>query len=356
MEKKRENIYDFLRVFSILCIISIHCIAKIIQPQDYGIVWWEKNILDSIARTGLVIFVMISGALILNKPEEKISTFYYKRFKKVVIPFFIYSFLYVWIELYQLSTEILLPKNLLKTFLQILSTPVSYQLWFVYMIIGIYIFAPYIKKLVQNLNEKETKNLFILLFIISIIKYTLPSLGIKIGITNLLITEWITPFVLGYLLTKENIQKHYKIIYTLGIISFIFLLIARRYLDFMQNILELAPTMLMQASAVFIFFIRNKNKICESQKLNKIINFISKYSYDIYLIHVEILHFLLYIYFIILRGKLTTNPLTNTTIMIIMTFVISLILGIIINKIINIIGKLIKKIINILLRKKENGK
>ena len=353
MENKREYIYDFLRVISIIGIISIHCIARIMRPnQLYNTLWWQKNILEAIVRPSLIIFVLVSGALILNKPEEKISTFYYKRFIKIVIPFLIYSFIYVWINKYNLSTEIFIPKNILKAILSILKEPASYQLWFIYMIIGIYIFAPYLKKMLKNLNEKEIKNLFILLYIISIIKYFLPLFNIEIGIANLLIIEWIIPFVMGYLLTKEIINKHYKLIYILGFISFIFLILAQRYMQNTENLYELAPTMLMQSSAIFIFFIKNKQKICESKIVNKIMYFISKYTYDIFLVHVKVLDLSLEIY----KKIFITDILTDAIMAIIVNFILSLIIAIIIHNIIKIIGKIIKITINKITHKKIEAK
>ena len=343
MENKREYIYDFLRVISIIGIISIHCIAWLMKPNElYNTLWWQRNIFEAIVRPSLIIFVLVSGALILNKPEEKISTFYYKRFTKIVIPFLIYSFIYVWINKYKLSTEIFIPKNILTTILSIIKEPASYQLWFVYMIIGIYIFAPYLKKMLKNLNEKEIKNLFILLYIISIIKYFLPLFNIEIGITNILIIEWTIPFVMGYLLTKETINKHYKLIYILGILSFIFLIIATRYLPDIQNLYDLAPTMLMESSAIFIFFIKNKEKMY----------FISKYTYDIYLVHIKVLDLLIFLFVKIFIRDL----LTDTIMAIILLFITSLISGIIIHNIIKIIGKIIKITINKITHKKIEAK
>ncbi len=343
MENKREKVYDFLRTIAIICVIISHCMTVTIKTNDFSALWWQKNIIEAIVRCGIIIFVFISGALLLNKPDEKISTFYYKRFVKIVIPFFIYSFFYVWIDKYKLNINIFLPKNFLNVFLSILEKPVSTHLWFMYMIIGLYLFTPYIKKISKNLNEKETINLFILLFVISIIEYLLPSFNIKIGINSLLIIGWIIPFILGYLLTKEVINKHYKLLYILGFLSFIFLIIAKRYLPNMESLYDLAPTMLLQNSAIFVFFIKNKEKICESKIINKITYFISKYTYDIYLVHIEIINILLYIS----KGWFNYGAMVNTAILAIATFVFSLIIGAIINNIIKMIEKIIRKTINI---------
>lgn len=241
-----------------------------------------------------------------------------------------------------------LPNNMFSLLLEIFSNPVGYHLWFVYMIIGIYLFVPYLRKMLQSLNDKECRNLFILLYLISFIKYFLPSFGIKIGITNLLIIEWILPFVLGYLLTKKNINAHYRLIYTFGILSFIFLIFAKRYFPTMNNLYDLAPTMLMQSQALFVFFIRNREKICKNNILNKIAFFISKYCYEIYLIHTLILDILLKKIFIYVCF---VNPLINTIVAIILTFIISLLCAFIIN---NLIVKYILKAFDYLVNLTKN--
>ena len=78
------------------------------------------------------------------------------------------------------------------------------------MIIGIYLCAPFLRRMCQNLTDKEYKGLFVLILAISVIKYLLPSFGINIIITNIPFVEWTLIFLLGYLVTRESINKHYK--------------------------------------------------------------------------------------------------------------------------------------------------
>ena len=93
---------------------------------------------------------------------------------------------------------------------------VYYHLWYVYMILGIYLCAPFLRKMCKSLDDKECKNLFYLIIFISIIKNFLPDLSIHIGISEICFDGWIMYFLLGYLVNKDFIQKNYKKIYILG--------------------------------------------------------------------------------------------------------------------------------------------
>ncbi len=343
MEHKRYYIYDVLRSLSLFFIIAIHCSERLLICNRYDFVWWEHNIINAIVRPGLLLFVFISGALILNKTTESTKTFYTKRFFKVIIPFLICSYLYLWIDKYNLDLKIFLPSNFFTCFLDILSAPVAYHLWFIYMIVGLYVFTPYLRKMLQTLTDNECRNLFILLYLISFIKYFLNSFGIKIGISNLLIVDWSIPYVLGFLLTKDSINKFYKLFYILGFFSFVFLILANRYFPYINNLYDLAPTMLMESSAIFLFFLKNASKICESNLFNKMFEKIATYSYEIYLIHAKILDILLTNFF---NRVYIISPFYTTLFAIILTFLISFICVFIINFI-------IKHLTNYFLHKKH---
>ncbi len=292
MENKRDYIYDFLRVLSCFFIIGIHCCERFLHGENYNNIWWEYNILSAIFRSGLLLFVFISGALILNKNHENLSTFYLKRFIKIVVPLLIYSYIYLFINKYNFSVQMFIPKNMLNLLIEILAAPIYYHFWFVYMIIGLYIFAPFISKMVKSLTESECLRLTFLLYVVSFIRYFLPSFGIKIGITNIVFVEWMIPFLLGYLTTRKIIYDKFKLFFILGGLSFLFLIISKRFFSTINNIYDLAPTFLLQCQAIFLLFIIKKEKICHNNKINKIISYISNYTYGIYLIHAIVLDFL----------------------------------------------------------------
>ena len=71
MENKREYVYDYLRVIACILIIGIHCTSRFFHVTTITF-----STMSAIFRNGLLIFVYIRGALLLNKKQEKISDFY----------------------------------------------------------------------------------------------------------------------------------------------------------------------------------------------------------------------------------------------------------------------------------------
>lgn len=322
-KQKREVIYDYIRVLSCIFVIGIHST--------------ENLYINSIFRIGLPMFILLSGVLILNGKEEPVSEFYFKRFLKVVVPLYFYSIIYLFIYKYNCDLKIFMPINFFKELANITKGYVHYHLWYAYMIIGIYIFAPYLRKMCNSLKDKDCKNLLILIFIISFIKYTLPEFNINIGISDLAFSGCGLIFLLGYLVTKPVINKHYKTLYILGIISFNINIFIKTLFPHVENLYDVSVTMMLQVIALFIFLYRNKDKICSNKTINKVIIHISKYTWELFLIHVIVLDILKqYIL------KLNIPTAISTTILILLVAIISYFYSVIIH---NFITKPIQTII-----------
>ena len=58
---------DLLRAFACLSVIMIHVSAEYAVKEVGSIDFWVGNIFDSISRAGVPIFVMISGAWMLDE-------------------------------------------------------------------------------------------------------------------------------------------------------------------------------------------------------------------------------------------------------------------------------------------------
>lgn len=345
--KKREPIYDIIRVISCLCIIAIHCTDKLVETGVYDYIWYVGDIIQGIVRIALPMFVLLSGTLILNsKKEEPLWKFYLKRLLKIMLPLYIYSFIYLFVFNYNYSIDILMPMNFLRAIKQIAEGEVYFHLWFGYMIMGIYLCAPFLKKMCQSLTDKECKGLTVLIFIISAIKYLLPTYKINIGLQNIPFIDWTLIFLLGYLITREPISKHYKIIYILGIISWIIAVIAPRTNINLQNLSDFSVTMLFEVMAVYLFFVRNKEKICKIPRFNKIMTFLSTYTWEIFLLHGGVLAILEQFV-----NKEEMNLILWTFVMIGLVAVMSFILAFIIH---NLIIKNLEKLINKILETIEN--
>lgn len=155
---------DNIRIFSAFAIVCIHTVSGVAASFEFGSVgWWTGNIYDSSVRWGVPLFVMVSGFLLLapSKNEDWIR-FYKKRASRILIPLVFWSIFYlVWsVVSHDLSGE----SVLLFTIKRLLAGAPYYHMWFLYMLLGLYFFVPFIKTFVKQLDFSQLLLICIVMF------------------------------------------------------------------------------------------------------------------------------------------------------------------------------------------------
>jgi surface polysaccharide O-acyltransferase-like enzyme len=156
---------DAARVFSIFAVVFLHVAASVVTEQDVGTpAWWYGNFYDSLVRWCVPVFVMISGALLLrNDKVESIAVFYRKRATRVLIPLVVWTVVFLFWKGEQ-ATFSLAGLNVASVARSIASGRPHYHLWFLFMIISLYVFTPFIRILVRHATRTELWMLVGLLF------------------------------------------------------------------------------------------------------------------------------------------------------------------------------------------------
>ena len=94
----RDFRYDWLRVLAVVMVIVTHAVQV---DLSLGLVTDERqificNIVYMLCLACNLIYVMLSGALLIPYKEEKLSDFYIKRVVKVFFPMAVYFIFYLW--------------------------------------------------------------------------------------------------------------------------------------------------------------------------------------------------------------------------------------------------------------------
>lgn len=96
---KRIKYFDLLRVISFILIVYYHMIAQL--PVNgicsYGDIWpFVANENMQIGTFAVAVFFMLSGASLMYTTKDKfrVGSFYVKRFLRLLIPFYVVTFLY----------------------------------------------------------------------------------------------------------------------------------------------------------------------------------------------------------------------------------------------------------------------
>lgn len=201
---------DNAKVLALLAIIIIHVLAwGVLNSEPVGsITWWLANIFHSATRWGVAVFVMISGKLLLDpSKEESFSEFYRKKARRILIPLVFWTIFYLaWQVARGFSLGEPVPPSVLLE--QLISGTPYYHMWFMYMILGIYIFTPFIRKLLHVLSERELLWLCVLLLSFSCLHTLANDLYFKTQeLASNLFLSYLGYFLAGHLLGDRAKNK-----------------------------------------------------------------------------------------------------------------------------------------------------
>lgn len=140
---------DGMRVLAVVFVIALHSSAQgVIQYDTISLEnWWTGNIINSLSRWAVPLFIMLSGALLLAPAkQESWSSFYTKRAKRIFAPFII------WVSFYFFWTDYFYGEPVDKEFIQkALFDGLTYNhLYFLFIIMGLYVVTPLIRAFVHH--------------------------------------------------------------------------------------------------------------------------------------------------------------------------------------------------------------
>ncbi|MBN2259839.1 MAG: acyltransferase family protein, partial [Clostridiales bacterium] len=199
---------DLIRAVGMFLVFLLHSAVEphpiVTQPDQAEIIrWWTVTTYDALSHYGVALFVMISGALLLQPcKKEPLGLFLKKRFNRIALPFFF------WTAIYFIYRHAVLNEAI--TFTSIvngLETGAYYHFWFIYVIMGIYLITPMLRVFIANADRNIIKYSLVLWFIATGI---IPIIGLFHGniLDNrvFLHLEWVGYFVLGYYILKTKIR------------------------------------------------------------------------------------------------------------------------------------------------------
>ena len=167
---ERKFYLDLLKVIAISAVVMIHACAEYVDHPSNFMDFTIGNICDSISRLGVPLFLMISGALILDENRKYNCK---KRIRSVLLPWLTWSFLYA------LSFQVIWP--LLKDEAVSLSGFVAglvkghFHLWYMWAITGMYLITPILRTFVK----KENKHIVAYFILLSLVfQFTRPIIAL----------------------------------------------------------------------------------------------------------------------------------------------------------------------------------
>lgn len=341
MTKSNRIVYmDVLRVIACFSVIMIHSSAYYVVKDIGSFNFWVGNIFDGLARIGVPLFVMISGALMLDKNYQFSTQKIIKHIIRMIVFFVFWSALYC---IFNIVGSIIIEHESIDITKIIVSLIKGhYHLWFVYLIIGLYLIVPLLRLWVNDTNKKYVEYFIILSIIFTYIIPQIISIGsnysnlfehindiIERKLSLKYVGGFTTYFILGWYINNYEL-KNKRIIYILGLFGVLITIMGTYILSnttgkALQMYGNLYINVLFQTVAVFVI-IKDKFK---NMHTNNIINSISKYSLGIYAIHALIVT----IMYRIIEKVNIDFALINIPVVFIVSFVFAYLISFILSKI-----------------------
>ncbi|TCU99134.1 surface polysaccharide O-acyltransferase-like enzyme [Paracandidimonas soli] len=141
---------EFIRVVACFMVVLLHVAAS--GFSEFGDAWWPSNFLDAFTRVCVPLFLMVTGALLLGR-REPLRLLLRGRVLRLLPPLLFWSLFYVGWRAWRSDEPFVLPQALASLPAQ----PSSYHLWYLYALVGITLFLPFLRLLWQHAGETEKR-------------------------------------------------------------------------------------------------------------------------------------------------------------------------------------------------------
>jgi len=330
---------DLIRTVAIILVILLHAAIEPNPTLDFmsppGVqLWWASNVYDSIARSAVPLFIMLTGALLLqpNKTDEPLGIFFKKRWNRIGIPVLFWGIIFfAWDFLVRGQAP-----TLLFVLQSVLAGPYVH-FWYVYILVGLYLITPLLRIIVAHANWRTIKYFLIIWFAGTGI---FPLLTLYANISPqavwfrqnvFLLVGLLGYFVLGAYVAKLTIRKSalalVLVLSSVWTIIGTYFLIASLGEQYSQFFLDASSFSVIIASiSLFLILTSIPTQKIETRfpRGNRLLKLISENTLPIYLFHLIILETLQKGYLGLKISVININPIIEIPLVTAVTLLICL--------------------------------
>lgn len=327
-QTRRYNNYDLLRILATIAVIVIHVNYRYFAYRAYTPSMDKYYIIESlfnmVSRFSVPIFVMLSGAFLLHKESNgDAKAFYKKSCKKLLVPTLIVMAVFLLID--EISA-MQVGEGYMSSIRSILEGS-FYNLWFMYMLFGLYLLTPFIVKLKNVISARTFQRMTYVLLVWAVISqatttYQTPySLGV--------IGAYLSYFMMGNVIfekTKDGCKRPAWLYFLGAAVVFAVTFVIRyegydRYLfDAYTNFFSL---MIMIASILIFYGFSGIHIKRDFSKLASL------------MFYVYLFHTIIYMHVFDITNVLFLNEIFAIGEVTLLTFIIGTILGYVYDKVYN---------------------
>lgn len=294
---QRKLHYDLLRILAAFSVVMLHASAQFWYDLDLRSGQWIiANAYDGVFRFGVPIFVMISGAMFLDK-GYKLDTkrLYRHNILRMVVLYVVWSCIY---GLYDCRTFDLAEAGIKPVLREIING--RYHLWFLPMIAGIYVILPILKSWLEHTEKKQVEYFLWLFFGLQIVKETLRALTVSDELHTILdlgnvelVCGYVGYFVWGYYLAHFSVgEKLRRAVYLLFVPATVANVVLGTVLSWRAGQPQgtffdsFGLFTFVMVTALFLFTVEKGTKHVFGEKSSKIVRELSADTLGVYLMHI----------------------------------------------------------------------
>jgi len=303
------------------------------MSPDGVALWWTQTAYRSIAIPCVPLFVMLTGALLLRpeKTDEPLGVFFRKRWRRIGIPVIFWGAIYfAWQFLIRNQ-----PTTADYIFRGILTGPYVH-FWFVYILIGLYLFTPLLRVLVSCADWKIIRY-FLALWIVG--TAVVPLIGLYVDLKNpafwfqqslFLLTGLVGYYILGAYIGRLRWRRRTPLaLLAVGVVASTlgtYAAVGTIGEGYDRAVLDSTSITAIPASVgLFLLMASIPNTAIEKhKKTSRLLSVISQNTLPIYLFHVIVLESLQNGYLGFKLSVTTLNPLVEIPLATVVTLVICL--------------------------------
>ena len=289
--EQRIEYFDYLRILATAAVMMLHISAHNWYLADVRNI---LNIYDSLVRWAVPVFVMMSGALFLGGAQS-LEQILKKNVKRILAALIFWSVFYAVVVYFATGCGI---KNAIaEVFVG------HYHLWFLFMLTGLYLIVPFLRKIVES--ETLMKYFLLLSFLFSfVLPQILDVISLYSDTAGSVISRmldnvdfhfaknYVFYFVCGYYLNRIKPDKNKRrILYAAGIFGFAAtILLTAGVSVWKQEALEnfygyFTVNVMLESILIFVLAKQWFGKVSVSEKKRRFIRKLSEYSFGAYLVH-----------------------------------------------------------------------
>ena len=296
--KKRQTELDILRFLATLAVVMTHVCGGVVKALAVNTPTWVfLNSCRAAVTWDVPVFIMISGRFFLDEKRSiTLKDIFEKYLKRLILAFVVWSAVYQgYYVLHGMATGTV-SLNIIGIISEWLAG--AYHLWYLYMLAGLYILIPFLRKIAE---DKKLTEYFLILFVISqfVVNYAvaIPKVG---GILSTVLDKTFFHFTLGYAgyfllgwyLYRYGIPERWENpLYILGIVLTVFSVIATTLHSQYEGTANewfskyQMPNIIIESTALYTFFVKRVSKIQFSERCSKFFARMTELGFGVYLVH-----------------------------------------------------------------------